>query len=220
MTRPPSAEFGVAVPAAGPTNQGVTKRKGTRSVSTLTPSQLARKRASDREAQRAIRARTKEHIDRLEREIAELKSKISHDWTVQELLQKNRALEEEMFRLEETMRQSFGHSYSSLGDDASAAPPTILSDADIIFPVYDNNNNNNNSSVSGAAPSHRSTPFPRGEGGTAPWAELDPSYVPSPTTQRPVPLLCRFLSTTAQTSTAHRPTSLPRNHDGGKERPR
>ncbi|KAH7248379.1 hypothetical protein B0J15DRAFT_400930 [Fusarium solani] len=40
------------------------KRKGTRSGSTLTPSQLARKGANDREAQRAIRARTKEHIER------------------------------------------------------------------------------------------------------------------------------------------------------------
>ncbi|KAH7010999.1 hypothetical protein EDB80DRAFT_516672, partial [Ilyonectria destructans] len=127
---------------------------GTRSVSTLTPSQLGRKRASDREAQRAIRARTKKHIERLEREIAELKSKISHGWTVQELLQKNRDLEEEMFRLEETMRQSFGHSYSSSGNDASAVQPTILSDADITFPVCDNNL----SSVNGAVPSHRSTP--------------------------------------------------------------
>ncbi|KAH7009023.1 hypothetical protein EDB80DRAFT_872799 [Ilyonectria destructans] len=34
-----------------------------------------------------------------------------------------------MFCLEETMRQSFGHSYSSSGSDASAVPPTILSDA-------------------------------------------------------------------------------------------
>ncbi|KAH7110449.1 hypothetical protein EDB81DRAFT_672050, partial [Dactylonectria macrodidyma] len=195
----------------------------TRSVSTLTPWQLARKRASDREAQRAIRARTKEHIERLEREIAELKSKISHDLTVQGLLQKNRALEEEMFRLEETMRQSFGHSYARLGNDASAVLP-ILNDADIIFPVYDNHL----SSVSGAVPSHRSTPFPRG-GATASWAELGPSYVPSPTTQRPGPPLCWFPSPPmfganaqppAQTSTAHRPTSLPRTHDGGKERPR
>ncbi|KAH7169631.1 uncharacterized protein B0J16DRAFT_49229, partial [Fusarium flagelliforme] len=50
------------------------KRKKTRRVSTLTPEQLARKRANDREAQRTIRIRTKEHIERLERELAELKS--------------------------------------------------------------------------------------------------------------------------------------------------
>ncbi|KAK2666777.1 hypothetical protein RAB80_017894 [Fusarium oxysporum f. sp. vasinfectum] len=74
------------------------KRKGTRSVSTLTPSQLARKRANDRETQRAIRARTKEHIDRLERELEELKSEQSRDQTVKELLRRNQALEEERER--------------------------------------------------------------------------------------------------------------------------
>ncbi|KAH7235316.1 hypothetical protein BKA59DRAFT_495917 [Fusarium tricinctum] len=50
------------------------KQKKTRRVSTLTPKQLARKRANDREAQRAIRIHTKEYIERLERELAELKS--------------------------------------------------------------------------------------------------------------------------------------------------
>ena len=47
---------------------------GTRSVSSLTPAQLERKRANDREAQRAIRARTKHHIDRLEKELADCKA--------------------------------------------------------------------------------------------------------------------------------------------------
>ncbi|KAB5513400.1 hypothetical protein GE09DRAFT_1162270, partial [Coniochaeta sp. 2T2.1] len=66
---------------------------GTKSMSTLTPSQLARKRANDRDAQRAIRARTKEHIEGLEREIEELKSRNSRGKTVQELLRINKALE-------------------------------------------------------------------------------------------------------------------------------
>ncbi|KUI59058.1 AP-1-like transcription factor [Cytospora mali] len=79
------------------------KRKGTRSVSTLTPSQLARKRANDREAQRAIRARTKEHIERLECELEELKSKQNRDETVQDLLKRNKALECELKRLRKTM---------------------------------------------------------------------------------------------------------------------
>lgn len=76
---------------------------GTRSVSTLTPAQLARKRANDREAQRAIRARTKEHIENLERELEDLRSASSRDDTVQDLLRKNRALEEELHRLKESM---------------------------------------------------------------------------------------------------------------------
>lgn len=47
-------------------------RAGTRSVNTLSPLQLERKRANDREAQRAIRQRTKDHIEGLERKINDL----------------------------------------------------------------------------------------------------------------------------------------------------
>ncbi|KAH7190482.1 hypothetical protein DER44DRAFT_851431 [Fusarium oxysporum] len=75
----------------------------TRRVSTLTPKQLARKRANDREAQRAIRIRTKEHIERLERELAELKRNQSRDQTIQDLLRRNTAIERELIRLKEIM---------------------------------------------------------------------------------------------------------------------
>lgn len=80
-------------------------------MSTLTPSQLARKRANDREAQRAIRARTKEHIERLEREIDELKCRNSRDETIQELLRRNKALEQELAALRETVGLQAGRSY-------------------------------------------------------------------------------------------------------------
>ncbi|TDZ35172.1 hypothetical protein C8035_v009899 [Colletotrichum spinosum] len=146
MTRSTSAE---------PTKP--TKRKGTRSVSTLTPSQLARKRANDREAQRAIRARTKEHIERLERELEELKSERNRDQsqTVQELLRKNKALEEELFKLRESMGVPHGQSYPNS--------------------VYDDNL----SSISGAVSSPRSSPFPS-NGDYNVMQELGPSYVPMP----------------------------------------
>ena len=45
-----------------------------RGVASLTPEQLAKKRANDREAQRAIRERTKAQIETLERRIQELTS--------------------------------------------------------------------------------------------------------------------------------------------------
>ncbi|KAH7067369.1 hypothetical protein BKA63DRAFT_522056 [Paraphoma chrysanthemicola] len=45
-----------------------------RGVANLTPEQLARKRANDREAQRAIRERTKNQIDRLNQRIRDLES--------------------------------------------------------------------------------------------------------------------------------------------------
>lgn len=45
-----------------------------RGVANLTPAQLEKKRANDREAQRAIRERTKNQIETLERRIGELTS--------------------------------------------------------------------------------------------------------------------------------------------------
>ena len=51
-----------------------TSGAGSRGVSNLTPEQLAKKRANDREAQRAIRERTKGQIENLEKKIQELTS--------------------------------------------------------------------------------------------------------------------------------------------------
>lgn len=90
--------------------QSLLGKTGTRSVSTLTPSQLARKRANDREAQRAIRARTKEHIERLERELEQLKSQQNRDEALQELMKRNKALEDEIKRLKALMPHH--HQYS------------------------------------------------------------------------------------------------------------
>jgi len=73
-------------------------------VSTLTPAQLARKRANDREAQRAIRARTKEHIERLEKELEVLKAQQSRDETVKGLMARNKKLEAELVVLRDKLR--------------------------------------------------------------------------------------------------------------------
>ncbi|KAF1351042.1 hypothetical protein BDV97DRAFT_350946 [Delphinella strobiligena] len=85
---PPSHEHdgspsGTTTPSGGgeisyvPTQNG-RKRKAdgtsSRGVANLTPEQLAKKRANDREAQRAIRERTKNTIENLERRIKELES--------------------------------------------------------------------------------------------------------------------------------------------------
>ena len=71
-------------------------RAGTRSVSTLSAAQLERKRANDREAQRAIRQRTKDHIDGLESTISELRrSQDAGDKIALATRQRNRELEEE-----------------------------------------------------------------------------------------------------------------------------
>ena len=60
----------------GTPSQGSRKRTApssrSRGVASLTPDQLAKKRANDREAQRAIRERTKQTIDTLEAKIKDL----------------------------------------------------------------------------------------------------------------------------------------------------
>jgi hypothetical protein len=65
-------------------------RDGKRSVTQLSKAQLARKRANDREAQRNIRQRTKEHIESLEKKVEELEG------SMQRVLQRNIKLEAEV----------------------------------------------------------------------------------------------------------------------------
>jgi len=71
-------------------------RAGTRSVTSLSAAQLERKRANDREAQRAIRQRTKDHIYSLEKDLNELRA--SHEANERLLAvtqRRNQELEEE-----------------------------------------------------------------------------------------------------------------------------
>ncbi|KAK0702632.1 hypothetical protein B0T21DRAFT_110848 [Apiosordaria backusii] len=101
------------------------KRKGTRSVSTLTPTQLARKRANDREAQRAIRARTKEHIERLERELEEYRTRNGRDETIDQLRMRNNALEREVHTLREELKRC-SQLFSPPGISQPSAPAFSL----------------------------------------------------------------------------------------------
>ena len=134
-------------------------------MSSLTPAQLARKRANDREAQRAIRARTKDHIERLETELDELRNRNSRDHTVQELMRRNRALEDELTRLRESMGISATSSpyvKNSMCPVASPSRVTPFAPAlDLHISasiVYDDNM----STGSGAIPSPRTSPYPAG----------------------------------------------------------
>ena len=81
-------------------------RAGTRSVSTLSAAQLERKRANDREAQRAIRQRTKEHIEKLERRIIELSSGDALNEQLVTALRRTKELEEENARLRSSLDQA------------------------------------------------------------------------------------------------------------------
>ncbi|KAH7169532.1 hypothetical protein DER46DRAFT_681387, partial [Fusarium sp. MPI-SDFR-AT-0072] len=125
-----------------------------RRISTLTPSQLARKRARDREAQRAIRARTKEHIERLDRELAALKLSQSCDQTVQELFNRNRVLEEELMRLKKNMTVQITSSlYSAPGLNSPQLSLPESFSSTLTF-------NDNLGTSSDAIPSPLGSPFP------------------------------------------------------------
>ncbi|KYK57336.1 hypothetical protein DCS_04345 [Drechmeria coniospora] len=162
----------------------VTKKKGTRSVSTLTPQQLARKRANDREAQRAIRARTKDHIEKLEQELEELRSLQSRDKTVQDLLRRNKALEDEVRHLKENMGISLTSSpYSAPTGTAAAAVVdayAVCQSLRRLTPcpsVYDDNISATSSG--GAIPSPQMSPLPTGaDYGQALPDYSQPQYVP------------------------------------------
>jgi len=82
---------------AGPSRTRPT-RLGSRSVSQLSQSQLDRKRANDREAQRAIRRRTRDQIESLTRVNAEL----THRLDISE--HQRRDLQEENRRLQDDLR--------------------------------------------------------------------------------------------------------------------
>ncbi|USW51945.1 hypothetical protein Slin15195_G052640 [Septoria linicola] len=67
---------------------------GSRGVANLTPEQLAKKRANDREAQRAIRARTRNTIEGLEQRIRELESQQPFQDLQRVVQERDRALAE------------------------------------------------------------------------------------------------------------------------------
>ncbi|KAF5660865.1 hypothetical protein FHETE_8716 [Fusarium heterosporum] len=69
----------------------------------MSPEQQARKRAADREAQRRSRARTRQHIDRLEQELAQLRSDRWRDSTIQDLMCRNQEIEKELKELKDAI---------------------------------------------------------------------------------------------------------------------
>ncbi|KAJ5756396.1 hypothetical protein N7533_005939 [Penicillium manginii] len=127
----------------GPPPRRRESRSGTRKVTALSSEQLERKRANDREAQRSIRQRTKEHIEQLETQVSLLQAQIaemrSHNDRFQEILQRNAALEDEVGRLKRQLAysghpgmaadgeeilpyRSSWHSGEEPGDSASSVP--------------------------------------------------------------------------------------------------
>ncbi|KAL4917829.1 hypothetical protein BDW62DRAFT_75486 [Aspergillus aurantiobrunneus] len=99
-------------------------RAGTRRVTSLTAEQLERKRANDREAQRTIRQRTKEHIERLELQVAELRAKGDK---FDEVVRRNALLETEIRALRHQVAMAAGSTgYQNLEEPYSQQPGPII----------------------------------------------------------------------------------------------
>jgi hypothetical protein len=94
-------------------------RGGKRSVTHLSKAQLARKRANDREAQRNIRQRTKEHIKSLEKKVKELEAS-GLPSSLERALKRNQELESDIERLRTQMTSRYStpqQIHSELGDE-------------------------------------------------------------------------------------------------------
>lgn len=96
---------------SGPTSTAGRKRKlnnpSARGVANLTPEQLEKKRANDRQAQRAIRERNKSHIDALEQQVRDLSSQ-KPILDLQTALRQNEALRGENSELRQALRNIAG----------------------------------------------------------------------------------------------------------------
>ncbi|KAI2791124.1 hypothetical protein POX_c03980 [Penicillium oxalicum] len=99
-------------------------RSGSRKVSLLSAEQLERKRAMDREAQRSIRQRTKEHIEQLEQQVTILRTQVdnmrSQNQQFDDLVRQNATLQDEIARLKTQLASftgppSFTNSHEQAG---------------------------------------------------------------------------------------------------------
>lgn len=90
-----------------------------RSVSSLSATQLERKRANDREAQRLIRQRTKDRIDGLERQISDLRN---------ENERLNRYLRQRSLRETEVLYERSNHEVGSTSWNCSKVTPLSCGD--------------------------------------------------------------------------------------------
>lgn len=99
-------------------------RQGIRRVSSMSTEQLERKRANDREAQRSIRQRTKEHIESLEKQVAALQAQVEElrprSERYEELVQQNTALQDEVNRLRHQLASLTGRSSFSGSEQAGS----------------------------------------------------------------------------------------------------
>lgn len=122
-------------------NAGASKKRrasttatSSRGVANLTPEQLAKKRANDREAQRAIRERTKTQIGTLEKKIRELSNQQPHQ-ELQTVLKQKQLVETENVHIKKRLSAALSLLQPLLGGTGagiSSEPELLL----VPCPVY------------------------------------------------------------------------------------
>ncbi|KAH8426251.1 bZIP transcription factor [Aspergillus melleus] len=93
-----------------------------RGVANLTPEQLAKKRANDRQAQRAIRERTKTHIDSLEQRVRDLSSQKPY-LDLQAALKQNEAIQAENAEIKQGLKSILDIIQPLFGRQDTSNPP-------------------------------------------------------------------------------------------------
>lgn len=94
-----------------------------RGVANLSAEQLAKKRANDRQAQRAIRERTKTHIEGLERQVRDLSSQKPF-LDLQTALRQNEAIQAENRELRQGLKRAMDILQPLLAKEGSSGPAT------------------------------------------------------------------------------------------------
>ncbi|PSR78230.1 hypothetical protein BD289DRAFT_456382 [Coniella lustricola] len=152
-----ASPYDIASPAA----QESKKRKaapGSRGVANLTPEQLAKKRANDREAQRAIRSRTKLKIENLERRIRELTSQQPYQ-ELQAALRAKEAVENENAEIKRRLAAVVAQLTPIIAQSPSEHPvlpspgPCLMPATNSTTPAPQNTTSANNTSTPSSAAS-------------------------------------------------------------------
>ncbi|KAI9766004.1 MAG: hypothetical protein M1840_007011 [Geoglossum simile] len=141
---------GASAAKDNPTSLGAKRKRepgSSRGVASLTPEQLERKRANDRDAQRAIRERTKSQIEALERQIQDLTSQKPYQ-ELQIALREKEIVQAENEEIRKRLHsvlsivQPILHSHSGVISDPTAGNPVLSSSTKTAgdSPQYDGSN--------------------------------------------------------------------------------
>lgn len=156
-------------PSPDPSSDGKKRRTAatsSRGVANLTPDQLAKKRANDREAQRAIRERTKNQIENLERKIQELTSQQPYQ-ELQHVLRQKEAVEVENADIKKRLASVISLIQPILGRHGPETSSfSVPAEASTHVPHRPDSTSNPHLSITSTVPSPPETTPP---GGSAPW---------------------------------------------------